>query len=82
MSDLDCILYGLIISCPLKDAKEDCPIAEFRNLPAKKRYSHLKTMPKDDRVSLYCQHKECLKDQEGTYFGRFRLRRKRVTESS
>lgn len=76
MSDIDCILYGLMIACPLEEHKAECPIAEFREWPIKRRIQHLKGLESSERKLLYCQHKDCLNEQELNYFSKLKLMRK------
>lgn len=51
---------GLIISCPMLDASEDCPYNKYRNEPLNKLNEIVEKIPYDEIIKQEQHHKRCL----------------------
>lgn len=61
---MDCMIYGLIVACPLDKNGQDCPLyATYRKLPLKERITLIFEMNSRGRKKLYCQQMVCLETQ-------------------
>lgn len=64
MKDMDCMIYGLIVGCPLDKNGQDCPLyVTYRKLPLKERITLIFEMNSTGRKKKYCQQMVCLETQ-------------------
>jgi len=57
-------LKGLVISCPLNKALEDCPANEIRKLPLPERMAFVDNLTDQQVDETLTHHKNCLAERE------------------
>ena len=55
---------GLIVECPMNDAKPDCPLEQYRALSLHERMNIVKHMSTEEIDKVIAHHKECIKQRE------------------
>lgn len=63
-SDIKVWAKSLTISCPMEDAKADCPFKDLRALPLPERLSAIDEMSSVRLVMIVKHHSNCLQLRE------------------
>lgn len=61
--DTKVYLMGLIISCPLMEAEESCPVAKYRKTHITSLIELTNRIPIEELVKITKYHKMCLKNR-------------------